>query len=259
MSFLEKACVQARRRVAEGYYDLEVEAVSVRRSLVEALDRSEISLICEVKFRSPTRGTIREFHDPARIAEEMKRGGADAISILTDPDNFSGSIKHLIDVSSSIDLPALMKDFVVSELQLEAARKAGASAALLIYPIFARGYSELTLRDAIDYAHGLGLEVLLEAYTLNDLMKALSSDADLIGVNSRDLDTLDLNLKRAYRLIGKIGNDERLVLESGITSASEIIWFKEIGVTKFLIGTSIMNSNNIASKIRELKEAGRSG
>lgn len=256
MSFLEKACTQARRRVAEGYYDLEVDVVSARRSLVKALDRDEVSLICEVKFRSPSHGVIRSLDDPVRIAEEMKRGGADAISVLTDPDNFSGSFRQLVEISSLVDLPTLMKDFVVSELQLEAARRAGASAILLIYPVFARGYSELNLRDVISYAHSLGLEVLLEAYTLNDLRKALSSDADLIGVNSRDLDTLDLDLKRAYRLIRKIGEDDRLVLESGITSASEIMWFKEIGVTKFLIGTSIMSSKNIASKIRELKGAG---
>lgn len=253
MSFLERACLKARRRISEGYYDLGEEATRDGLSLTGAL-KGDLSLICELKFRSPSRGELRSARRPVEIAREMMLGGADALSVLTDPDHFSGSIKYLSEVSRRISLPTLMKDFIISKVQVEAAMRAGASAILLIYPIFARGYSkDLTLRDAIDYAHDLGLEVLLEAYSLEDLRRSLSTDADLIGVNSRNLDTLNLSLKRAYRMIEEIGDTGRIVLESGIRSASDIEFFRRIGVKRFLVGTSVMTSEDIRSKIRELK------
>jgi len=254
MSFLEKACLKAWKRVSEGYYNLEEESSRGSLSLTGALN-DDPSLICELKLRSPTKGELRSSCEPIKIAREMMMGGADALSILTDPDHFSGSIKHLSEISKTISLPTLMKDFIVSKVQIEAARRADASAILLIYPIFARGYSrDLTLRDAIDYAHDLGLEVLLEAYVSDDLSKSLLTDADLIGVNSRNLDTLDLSLERAYRMIGEVGETDRIVLESGIRSAHDISLFRRIGVKRFLIGTSIMSSRDIRLKVRELKE-----
>lgn len=260
MSFLERACLQARRRVAEGYYRVDEDAAARRPSMVEALDQEGISLICELKPRSPSRGVIRKMDDPMSLILEMERAGADAISILTDPDNFSGSMSYLVEASRLASLPILMKDFVVSEEQIEAASRAGASAILLIYPVFGRGYAGLGLRDAIKLAHDLGLEVLLESYTPEDLEASLGYDADLIGVNSRNLDTLDLSLDRAYGMIAGLGGgDDRIVLESGISEASQVRRFAEIGVSRFLVGTAIMSSPDIASKIRELKGALRSG
>jgi indole-3-glycerol phosphate synthase len=257
MSFLEKACAQARRRVAEGYYSLDECKAAVRRpSMLKALGKPGISLICELKLRSPSMGWIREEQDPVSLVMEMEDAGADALSILTDPDNFSGSIRYLAEASEITSLPILMKDFIVSETQIEAAHRAGASAILLIFPAFSRGYTELELRDAIELAHGMGLEVLLESYTIGDFKASLHYDVDLLGVNSRNLDTLDLSLDRAYEIIAAHGGDcERIVLESGITSASDVRKFLEVGVSKFLVGTSIMRSRNIAAKIRELKGA----
>lgn len=253
MSFLERACLEVGRRVSEGYYDLEGEIARSAPSLARSLN-DDPSLICELKFRSPTRGKLRSPRKLVEIAREMMLGGANALSVLTDPDHFSGSLKYLPEVSKAISLPTLMKDFIISRVQIKAARRAGASAVLLIYPVFSRGYSkDLSLRDAIDYAHDLGLEVLLEAYTLDDLRKSLSLDADLIGVNSRNLDTLDLSLERAYRMIEEVGDADRIVLESGIRSAADISLFRRIGVKRFLIGTSIMTSENIRSKVKELK------
>ncbi|MCD6591537.1 MAG: indole-3-glycerol-phosphate synthase [Thaumarchaeota archaeon] len=262
MSFLEKACQQARKRILKGYYDIEADASSNKIiSLVKALDHDEVSLICELKSRSPSHGEIRRIGNPVKLAKLIELAGANGLSILTDPDNFSGSIKHLAEISRKIGIPTLMKDFIISTVQIEAARKAGASAILLIYPAYARGYSDTTLDHAIDYAHDLGLEVLLEAYTPKDLKAALSTDADLIGVNSRNLDTLDVSLERAYRIIelAGAGEPERIVVESGIKSAHDILLFKRLGVKRFLVGTSIMSSPDIRSKIRELKEAGRIG
>ena len=261
MSFLERACVQARKRVVGGYYNLEgYEAPEKRRSMFNALDKPEVSLICELKLRSPSMGTIREERDPISLVREMEHAGADAISIITDPDNFSGSIYYLAGASRATSLPILMKDFIISEDQIEAAYRAGASAILLIYPAFSRGYAELGLRDAIKLAHDMGLEVLLESYTADDFKASLRYDVDLLGVNSRNLDTLDLSIERAYEMIAMLGGrDDRIVLESGITSASQIRRFAELGVSKFLVGTSIMQSRSIASKIKELKGASGDG
>jgi indole-3-glycerol phosphate synthase len=257
MSFLEKACAQARRRVEEGYYSLNgCEAPVRRQSMLEALDKPGISLICELKLRSPSTGWIRKKQDPMGLVMEMEDAGADALSILTDPDNFSGSIHYLSGASKITSLPILMKDFIVSEAQVEAACRAGASAILLIYPAFSRGYAELELRDAIKLANSMGLEVLLESYTMEDFSASLRYDADLLGVNSRNLDTLDLSLDRAYEIIAAHGGDcERIVLESGITSASDVRRIAELGVSKFLVGTSIIRSGSIALKVRELKGA----
>lgn len=257
MSFLEQACMQARRRVSEGYYNLKGYIVPASRpSMFKALDKPGVSLICELKLRSPLMGVIRDVRSPLRLIKEMEVAGADAISIITDPDNFSGSIHYLAETSKITSLPTLMKDFIVSETQIKAAHMAGASAVLLIYPAFSRGYAELELRGAIGLAHSLGLEVILESYSMKDLMASLSYDADLIGVNSRNLDTLELSLDRAQEMISSLGEGtDRIILESGISSASQIRRFAKLGVNKFLVGTSIMVSSNVASKIRELKGA----
>ncbi len=257
MSFLERACIQAKKKVVKGYYNLEgYETPEKRPNMLNALDRPGVSLICELKLRSPSTGTIREERDPINLVKEMERAGADAISIITDPDNFSGSIHYLARASRITSLPTLMKDFIVSEAQIAAAYRAGASAVLLIHPVFSRGYAEVSLRDAIELAHSMSLEVLLESYTADDFNASLRYDVDLLGVNSRNLDTLDLSLDRAYEIIAALGGrDDRIILESGITSASEIRRFAKLGVNKFLVGTSIMRSRDIMSKVRELKGA----
>lgn len=257
MSFLERACRQALERVRRGYYDMpDIEPDRVKKaSLVQALN-DRVSLICEVKPSSPTTGRIRDVNDPVKIAGEIVAGGANAISVLTDPDNFLGSMEFLAEISKAFENPTLMKDFVISEEQIRAARRAGASAVLLIYPAFTRGYSVVSLEEAIEYAHALGLEVLLEVYERRDLEEALRADADLIGVNSRNLDTLEMSLDRAYEMVRSMGDGvEKVVVESGIKNAADIRRFLELGVNKFLVGTAIMSSTDIASKIQELKGA----
>lgn len=257
MSFLEKACRQALERARRGYYKLpdEEPSSSERLSLINALS-DRVSLICEIKPRSPTAGHLRKVIDPVEVAREMVAGGANAISILTDPDNFLGSIKNLVKISRVIKRPTLMKDFVVSKEQIESAWRAGASAILLIYPVFTRGYGELTLDDAVDHTHALGLEVVLEVYDPGDLEGVLEIGADLVGVNSRNLDTLDVSLDRAYKMIKSLDDGrEKIVVESGIKCAADIKRFLKLGVNKFLVGTAIMSSPDIASKIHELKGA----
>ncbi len=253
MSFLERACRQAWERVRRGYYDVGWRQDAEPPSLVDNLT-SRPALICEVKRSSPTMGRIRPDLRIGEALEEIRRGGGDAVSILTDPDNFQGSLRDLKHASESSSLPTLMKDFIVSERQIEAAWRSGASAILLIYPVFKRGLSSISLREAINTAHSLGLEVILEVFD-GGLGEALDTDSDLVGVNSRNLDTLEVDLWRAYRMIKEYEGDAwRIVAESGIRSPHDVRTFMELGVSRFLVGTSIMSSRSISSKIRELKE-----
>jgi len=253
MGFLERACRQALERVRRGYYNITAVNVGSRKCFSAAL-RGDIALICEIKTRSPSSGVLRPVDDVVGLASEMARAGADAISVLTDPDNFSGSIRHLVEISRVVDRPTLMKDFVVSRDQVEAASRAGASAILLIYRAFERGLTEIGLREAIECAHALGLEVLLEVHGEEELGKAGYYDFDFIGVNSRDLDTLSVDLARAERAIRNSGVDpSRIILESGIRDRRDIECFLEIGVNKFLVGTAVMTSRDPSKKIMELK------
>ncbi|MCS7138281.1 MAG: indole-3-glycerol-phosphate synthase TrpC, partial [Candidatus Caldarchaeum sp.] len=149
----------------------------------------------------------------------------------------------------------LMKDFVVSKKQLEFASKAGASAVLLIVPAFERGLCEIPLSQMIKEAHDMGLEVLLEVYRAEDLGTALNSDAELVGINSRDLDSLDVSLERAKAIAAAVPEHDRwrIVAESGIKSREDVEPFIMMGVNKFLVGTALMTSNDPALAIRRIK------
>lgn len=258
MSFLRIACKHAMERVKSGYYNIACTNKVSRSSLKKSLS-GDVCLICELKPMSPSKGVIKKVDDPLGIVRQMLDAGADAISILTDPENFGGSINTLVNVSTSIENPVLMKDFVVSYEQIDAAYRAGASAVLLIYPVFKRGYSSIELEDAIVAARSLGLEVILEVYEEDGLEDAMGYDVEFIGANSRNLDTLDVNLERALELIGKIPEKDRsrIIAESGIKGWEDVAIFLRHGVNKFLVGTAIMASGDIGSKIRELKGAGR--
>lgn len=251
--YLVRACEDAMRRVRSGYYSSAWELVTTRRRLLDSL-RSRVSVIAELKPRSPTAGEIRSVDDPRALIARMIEGGADAISVLTVPGDFGGRPEYLRAASES-GAATLMKDFVVSRAQLEFAARAGASAVLLIARAFRLGLCELEFKGMIGEAHDLGLEVLVEVYRSDDLDYALRTDADLIGVNSRDLETLDLNPERARAIVAQVPEGERwrTVIESGIGCRSDIEPFLEMGVNKFLVGTAVMRAQDPASAIRAIK------
>jgi indole-3-glycerol phosphate synthase len=255
VSFLERACVDARRRVASGYYGKRSESPQKRAvSLLGAL-RSEVSVIAEVKPRSPSAGQLRTVDDVASLVRQMAAGGAEAVSVLTDPDHFGGSTEYLA-VASSIGVPTLMKDFVVSKEQIEFAASAGASAVLLVLRAYKLGLSEIDLKGAIRLAHDLGLEVLLEVYRREeDLKDALAQDVEMVGINSRDLEDLSLSLERAKAILSEVPEGERwrVVIESGIRSHDDVRPFLALGANKFLVGTALMTSVDIATAIRKIK------
>ncbi len=245
----------AEKSIAEGYYEVRSMRF-VHRSLQEALKNPRhIPIITEIKFASPSTGTIREDGDVKSIAECMERGGASAISVLTEPKHFRGSLGYLTEAKESVKLPILMKDIIIDPVQIEAGRAAGADAVLLISTIFASRYSKRELRKLIDYAHSLGLEVVLEAHSPGEFREALSSKSDIIGINNRDLESLRLSIETSVSLLRRHKRSKTVICESGLTSSREVRELRSFGADGFLIGTAIMKSGDIESAVRSFTGA----
>jgi indole-3-glycerol phosphate synthase len=251
--FLAKLIQDARKRVSAGYYDVKEESAHHPTSLKRAVKSAERNaIIAEIKPHSPARGPLRVDIDPVKTAKRMMEGGAIAISVLTEPDNFAGSLLSLRNVRANVQLPLLMKDIIVDERQIEAARKTGADSILLIEPVYSK-YPISSLARMIRRAHEFGLEVLLEAHTADELKRALNSEADLVGLNNRDLSTLETNLETTIRLLtDSVGRgDKVLISESGFESAEDIRRVKPARVDGYLIGSSIMLAEDLERKVRE--------
>jgi len=172
--FLDTLAQSAQEAINSGYYEAIKETAKSHISLKEAISA----------------GAIRENVEASSIAESMEKGGAVGISVLTEPKHFKGSLSSLVEARKAVKLPILMKDIILSPVQIDAASKAGANAALLIEALFDRGYCECTINDMIGRAHSAGLEVLLETHTADEFRSAVRTHADVIGINNRDLATL---------------------------------------------------------------------
>ena len=258
--FLDQFAKQAKKRVCEGYYDVP-EVIHGVFSLREAVKHcSGAPIIAEAKAASPSLGTLRKNMDIAEIASAMRNGGAVGISILTEPDHFLGSLGSFIKVRKQIRLPLLMKDFVVSLAQLDAASKIGANAVLLIKALFDRGYCDSNLDDMIGYAHSKNVEVLLESHTAEEFYSTLRCDADLVGINNRDLRTLRVDLGVTEKIMKEVDPRGKLVIsESGIKAPRDIRRLIKYGVNAFLVGSSIMKAPNVEEKVRALVNAHEAG
>lgn len=224
-------------------------APSFALNFTAALRVPGLQIIAEVKRRSPSLGAIAEL-DPARAASAYAAGGAAALSVLTEPNHFGGALKHLERVAGAVTLPLLRKDFTVHPAQLFEARASGASAVLLIVAVLGRhltGYLEL--------AHKLGLDALVEVHDEAELALALESDADLIGVNNRDLKTLQIDLGTAPRLM-RVARDAGfaglLVAESGYREAAELAGVSGLA-DAVLIGSSVAGSGDLKAAVQRLK------
>jgi indole-3-glycerol phosphate synthase len=209
-----------------------------------------------LKAASPSAGIIRENLEPERIAEAFARGGAVGISVLTEPKHFNGSLAILSRARKVTNLPILMKDIITSPRQLETASKIGADAALLIQALFDRKQCELGVTEMIAEAHDEKLEVLLETHSQKEFHTALGTDADLIGINNRDLATLKVDLNVTKNILDKnVCGDKLVVTESGIESAFDIRFLSGCGANAFLVGSALMRAEDIEHKTRELVEA----
>ena len=242
----------ANRRRAADVRALERQAAEhtprgFRRALAEMASKG-VAIIAELKKASPSKGLIRASFDPASLARELEEGGAAALSVLTEPEFFQGSLQNLRIAAGSTSLPCLRKDFIVEEVQITEARAHRADAILLI--VAALEVSELRL--LADRARELQLDVLCEAHDEDELQRALDAGCDLIGINSRDLRTFRVDLNTAFRLAKKFPKSILAVAESGINSASDITELRAVGYEAFLIGESLMKAAFPGSALRRL-------
>ena len=252
---LATLCRNSRECVDRGVYEIRGGRLPGGGSLLGAIRGARgAPVISEVKFSSPSRGGIREPSDPADVAASMVRGGAAALSVLTQPILFGGAPEYLARVRRGTDAPILMKDIVVDRRQIDAAAHIGADCILLISSLFEKGYLS-DMEGYIEYSHGKGLEVLLEVHTASEMRKALGTDADLVGINNRNLDTLGVDLSTTSSILGKVEPDRPVVSESGISTPRDILYLRECGAHAFLVGSSIMESDNIESSVRRLVKA----
>ncbi len=207
-----------------------------------------VRLIAEVKGASPSAGTIRETFDPAEIARVYTGAGAAAISVVTDERFFQGADAHLDAVRRAVPVPILRKDFVLDAYQVYEARALGADAVLLIVSILSRG----AIEDLQGLAADLRMAALVEVHTEGELAQALAARAPLVGINNRDLDTLETSLDVTRRLRPLIPPGVVVVGESGIEARADIEEMAHVGVDAVLVGTALMRSPDPAARIREL-------
>src|ERR1019366_7383271 len=252
------AIVAATRRIVEVREAREPLAALARRAdrvgrggkrLLSALTRLDrVNVIAECKRRSPSRGVLRAEYDPVAIARGYVDAGAAAISVLTEPTFFDGSIEHLAAIRAAVDAPLLRKDFIVSEYQLLEAKAAGADAVLLILP--ALRSSELP--SLLSSATTLGLDALVEAHDGDEVTIALTAGARIVGVNNRNLRTLEVDVEASERLIGQIPEDVVAVSESGLRSAEDLVRLQALGYRAFLIGERFMVQADPGAALRDL-------
>ena len=219
-------------------------------SLKTALKRDNLSVIAEVKKASPSKGLIREDFRPVDIALEYERAWANAISCLTEEKYFRGSNDYLRRIAESVHIPVLRKDFVIDEFQIYHARVLGASAVLLICAIL----DKPMLDRFTQIAHSVGLEVLTEVHDEFELETALETDADLIGINNRNLKDFSVDLDTTRRLSALIPEGTVLVSESGIKTNEDMKQVRSYGADAVLIGETLMRADSIKAKLSELRE-----
>jgi indole-3-glycerol phosphate synthase len=224
----------------------EIKNLKEKRSLIAVIEKATekglVPIISEIKRASPGRGKIREV-DIAKTALDMEKGGACAISVLTDR-YFDGSLADLPKAKEAVKIPVLRKDFIVDEFQLEQSYISGADAILLIVSLL-----KDKTKKFVEKTHRLGMEAIVEIHSEKEIKFALDSGAKLIGINNRDLKVMKVDLATTEKLIQKIPGDKILVSESGIGSKKDLEIILKAGAKAALIGTSIMLSKNIKEKV----------
>lgn len=241
----------ARERESVSLSELEGrcgEAPAVR-SLAAAISQPTFGLIAEIKGASPSKGHIRSVADPAEIAKIYESAGAAAVSVLTEPIFFDGSLDYLRSVRNVVGVPILRKDFIFDGYQIYQARAYGADAILLMAGVVTDDHE---LKGLIDLAHSLGLEVLLESSDSGELGRALALGADVLGINNRNFYTLTLDLNVSLKLILDLRTDRPVISESGIFTREDVVSLENAGFSGILVGTALMESDDIDLKIKEL-------
>lgn len=260
---LEQIAASARRRVEqqkserplERVRDRAIELAQARQpstaSFRSAIAAPGLSFICEIKKASPSKGLIAPDFKYREIAREYQQAGADAVSVLTEPEYFLGCSRYLEEIRQDITLPLLRKDFVVDEYQIYEAKVLGASAVLLICALM----DERRLARYLEICRRLGLDALVEAHDDQEVAMAAQAGAGIIGINNRNLKTFDVDFSNALRLRSLVPQGTLFVAESGIQSADHIRLLAQAGVDAVLIGETLMRAEDKAGVLREFRKA----
>ncbi len=216
------------------------------------LSRSGMQVIAEVKRSSPSKGELAQILDPAELAKSYEAAGASAVSVLTESRRFGGSLKDLDVVRSAVNVPVLRKDFMVDEYQFYEARAHGADIILLIVAALSKNQ----LHDFADLTKSLGMHALIEVHTEDELIRALEISPSIVGVNSRNLKTLEVDPQVFSSLIPQIPENIIRVAESGISSADDVGFAKKCGANAVLVGETLVKGSDVALTMRTLLAQG---
>ena len=218
------------------------------RSAYSVLSKEPMRLIAEVKRSSPSKGELAIIADPVALAENYQEGGADVISVLTEERRFKGSISDLTSVRAAVNIPVLRKDFIVTEFQVYESRILGADLMLLIVA----GLSKSQLTDFYQLATELGMDVLVEVHNLKEAEIALDIKSKIIGVNSRNLKTLEIDEKNFELILPQLPDSVVKVAESGISQRSQVAFIQSLGANAVLIGETLVKAGNPIHTIKDL-------
>jgi indole-3-glycerol phosphate synthase len=244
-----RAEVDHRKRVLpETALRYGVKAASPLRNFSAALSRDGLNVLAELKPASPSHGVLRDPFDTPGLATAFQSAGAVALSVLTESEFFRGSLKNLRDARKSVNLPVLRKDFIFDPWQVWETRANDADSFLLMVTVL----RDAQLRDLLALGRELGMEPLVEVHTANELDRALAADSRIIGVNNRDLKTLDVRVETSFELIERIPDDCIAVSESGLRSHDDLQKLREAGFDAFLIGEHLMLAPAPAAALAEL-------
>lgn len=218
------------------------------RDFAGALTQGEINVIAEIKKASPSAGVLRPDFDPPALARAFEQAGAAALSVLTEEENFQGALAHLRDARAAVALPVLRKDFIVDSYQVWEARAANSDSFLLI----AAALGDDALASLLHLGRDLGMEALVEVHTAEELRRVLTAGARLVGVNNRDLRTLEVRMETSLELVEMIPEDRIAVSESGLRSPEDLRKLRAAGFDAFLIGESLMRETDAGRALAQL-------
>lgn len=256
MSVLQEICDKKRLHVEKQKRNVSLDDIKYRISdtplpigfLCNLMMNTTPSLIAEVKKASPSKGIIREDFDPVTIARIYEQAGASCISVLTDEPYFQGSDQYLIDVKKSVGIPVLRKDFIIDEYQVYESRLLGADCILLIMAAL----SDTQARHFYELALELRMDILVEVHDLEELERAKRLDPMMIGVNNRNLKTLEVDINTSFDLLMNMPSTAFKIAESGIATNDELSSLYKAGYRGFLVGESLMRQNNITQAVHDL-------
>ena len=253
MSFLTELLASTRARVERAKEDADDSTLEARiaeapppRSFRAALDGPETAIVAEIKRATPSKGPLRLDLDPSELARAYAAGGAAAISVLTEPDRFRGSMDDLR-AATAAGLPVLMKDFVLDRSQVLAGRAAGADSVLLIARILGDDLSDL-----VELAVSLGMDPLVEVFDDADVERAIAAGANLVGINHRDLESFEVDPQRTSKLAPRLPEGTTTVALSGVSTRAEVVTLAADGADAVLVGEALVTAPDPAAKLREL-------